>query len=84
MRHLQMGGHVLFKYYLSGPIQSFIKARAALPTETIKVQERCLTSYSALVNYFPERFAIENSITALNVDMRAIKEQDTKSAHYAQ
>lgn len=34
----------LLKIYLSGPIESLIKARIAFRAKAAKVQERCLTS----------------------------------------
>lgn len=45
----------LFKHYLSGPVESIIKARVTLPTQITMAQEGFLTSYSGIFNYLLEQ-----------------------------
>lgn len=59
----------LFKHYLAVPIELVIKAHVVLPAETAKTQERCLTSYSAIVNSLLKRYATDDNIVAFDADI---------------
>lgn len=54
---MHKGAAICFvKQYRGGPIESIITARVPLPSETVKAQERCLTSYLAFVNHLLKRY----------------------------
>lgn len=56
----------LFKQHRNNPVESVVKARVALSTETARAQEGCLMSYLAIVYYLLNRNATENNIAIVD------------------
>lgn len=63
----------LFEHYLNRPVESVINARFALPAETARAQNGCLTSYFAIINWLLKRYEIDKNITIVDTDIRAYK-----------
>lgn len=74
----------LYKQYLHSPVESVIKARVVLPTKTVKVQEGCLTSYSAIDNNLLKRYATEDNIATVYYDIRTFRQRSLMKVDYEQ
>lgn len=69
--NIHEGAYVwLFRWYLNGPGTSVFKFNIFLPRETTKMQEKCSQSYSAIVKYLPERYAMQANIATFNSNVR--------------
>lgn len=74
----------LFKLHLNGPVDSVIKVRVAIPAETAKAKEMCLTLYSAITNYLLNRYATSDNIAIVDSKIRTFKQDRLKESDYAQ
>lgn len=61
----------LFKHYSCVPVETVIRERFALLTETIHGQKQCFTSYSTIVNYLLKRYAsdVNNEMFDANISI---------------
>lgn len=62
----------VFKQFLTGPVEEVIKALIAIPAKTARDEKRCLTSYSAIVDFLFERYATDDKIALVEGNMRQL------------
>lgn len=72
-----------FKHCQSGAIEAVNKVYAALPIDTFKAREGCLSSYSAIVNYLLKPYAMDDDIAIVDVNIRTYKKQDMTATDFA-
>lgn len=63
----------LLTYYPRGPVESVIKARFTLPTETTKAQEGYLLSYLTIINYLLKRYPTDDNVATVDANIRIFK-----------
>lgn len=74
----------LFKRYLSGPVETVLKTRVALPTETDKSKEGCLTSFLVIMNYLLKLPGKDENIASVHANVRSFKQSSLTDSDYAQ
>lgn len=75
---------LLFKPYMTGPIDAVTKAQVTLPTGAAKLQESSPMSFFAIVNYHLERFATNHNIATVDADTCSFKEGRLTATDVAQ
>lgn len=74
---------LLFKQYLSSPVEAVVKARVALPKETVEWKEGFLTSFAIILSCLLKRFATDDSIATVEVHIRNLKQRSLMEKDYA-
>lgn len=75
---------LLFKHYPRQPVESVIKARVELPLATSRARKGWLSSYSAFVTYFLKRYATDDKIVSVDVEICRLKQDSFLVAEYRQ
>lgn len=64
----------IFRNDLTDPVRSFIRAHVFLPIESAEAQDGCLTLYSAIINYFINRYATDYNNATVDTDIRTFNQ----------
>lgn len=65
-------------------MEADIKAKVSLPIDTMKAQEGCLTSYSAVVSFLLKRYATVDNIGTVDGDYWNLRQETLSATEYAQ